>query len=334
VVFDGRHDVPETWRPFRQYAPYLRERYGATTYRVAVDAGFTCPGRDTGVPCKYCDARGSRAGYLDNRNRAAAAGGRVGRSDEPGSLEDQIARATQFLKQRYSAERFMLYFQAFSNTYAPTEELRRTYDEGLSHGDFTALIVGTRPDCIDQSKARLLAEYQERDLDVWVELGLQSANDATLERIGRGHTVEQFDRAVDLLSRYGVHVAAHLILGLPGEGREEAVASTRHLSRLPVEGVKFHNLVLVEGTEMYDDYVAGDVTAPDMAEYQELLIAALEHLRPDIVVMRVTCDPPRGVKHEPSRLPDKASFVRDLVAELERRDTYQGRYWSEHADKG
>ena len=293
---------------FRRYSTYLRERYGARTYRVSVDAGFTCPGREHGTPCSYCDAGGSRAAYLSEAD-----------------LRRQVAEGIAFLSRRYRASRFLLYFQAFSNTYAPVDHLRNTYDTALACGDFRALIVGTRPDCIDCARAELLAEYRDRGLDVWVELGLQSADDATLKRIGRGHTVAQFDDAVHLLADHGLSVAAHVILGLPGEGVRQAVQTARHISALPIGGVKFHNLVLVEGTRMYTEYLAGDVHPPDVAEYRELLIAALENLRSDIVVMRLTCDPPRGARHVPERFAPKAAFTDDLIAEMVRRDTRQGR---------
>ena len=303
--------------PFLRYSTWLTARYGEKTYRVSVDAGFSCPVRERGVPCAYCDAGGSRAPYLGDRRAVA----------------DQIGRAIGFLRSRYAARTFLLYFQAFSNTHAPVETLRQVYDFGLEQAAFRGLIVATRPDCIDEDRAKLLAEYRRRGLDVWAELGLQSANDATLRRVNRGHTRAQFDEAVRLLARHGVGVAAHLILGLPGEGRDEAIASAEHISRLPVGGVKFHNFVAVEGTALYDEYLAGKVRPPDSAQYRELLIASLEHLRPDIVVMRLTCDPPRDARCAPSEFPDKATVYRRLCDDFRERGTTQGIYWSHHADQ-
>ena len=307
--------VPQ--EPFLRYSTWLEERYGQRTYRVAVDAGFGCPVREQGAPCAYCDAGGSRAPYLGDRR----------------AIGDQIERGVAFLRARYDARAFLLYFQAFSNTHAPVDDLRRIYDFGLEQASFKGLIVATRPDCIDEERAGLLGEYRRRGLDVWVELGLQSANDATLRRVNRGHTRARFDEAVHLLARHGVHVAAHLILGLPGEGRAEAIASAVHISRLPVVGVKFHNFVAVEGSPLYDQYLSGDVHPPDAERYRELLISAVEHLRPDIVVMRLTCDPPRRVRYAPSRLPDKATVYRLLCDDFRERGTTQGIYWSQHADQ-
>ncbi|MFW5688855.1 MAG: TIGR01212 family radical SAM protein [Spirochaetota bacterium] len=304
--------------PFRRYAPWLRARYGGKTYRVSVDAGFSCPGREIGLPCSYCDAAGSRAPYLGDR----------------GAITEQIDHGIEFLASRYRAERFLLYFQAFSNTYAPLEELRAIYDHALSRAPFVGLIVGTRPDCVDEDRAALLAEYRERGLDVWVELGLQSANDRTLERVRRGHTVAQFDEAVQTLHARGIHVAAHLILGLPGEGSEAAAESARHLSALPVAGVKFHNLVVLDGTELYREYRERGLAPPGAGEYEELLVAALEYLREDIVVMRFTCDPPRGRLHLPADLPDKTSVYNRIETRFSERGTRQGIYWRDHANEG
>jgi len=295
--------------PIHRYSDYLARRFDARTYRVSVDAGFTCPVRNHGRPCTYCDVRGSRSPYLG----------------ELTSLNDQVNRGMSFLRRRYGAQKFLLYFQAFSNTFAPTDVLRRVYDAGLGCGDFIGLIVGTRPDCIDEPRAALLAEYRERGLDTWVELGLQSACDSTLRRVRRGHSVAEFDRAVGLLHDYGLLVAAHVILGLPNERGTEVVETARHLTQIGVEAVKFHNLVITEGTELHRDYLAGLVVPPSVPEYTELLIAALEHTSPDIVAMRLTCDPPRDIGFVPDVLPNKATFYETVTAEMKRRNTWQGR---------
>jgi len=295
--------------PLHRYSDYLKQRFGSKTYRVSVDAGFTCPVRETGLPCTYCDVRGSRAPYLGNAN----------------SLHEQITGGMSFLQKRYRAEQFLLYFQAFSNTHSSVPTLRRIYDTGLSCGRFVGLIVATRPDCIDEPRAALLAEYRSRGLDVWVELGLQSANNATLRRIRRGHSVAEFGRAARLLQEFNILTAAHVILGLPGEGEREAVGTARYLSELGISGVKFHNLIITQGTELYREYRAGRVSPPTTAEHRELLISSLENLSDEAVVMRLTCDPPRDIQFVPEEQPDKAAFYRDLIEEMNRRNTWQGR---------
>lgn len=294
--------------PLHRYSDYLQLRYGAKTYRVSVDAGFTCPVRELGMPCVYCDPRGSRAPYLGNAE----------------AIRDQVNQGLAFLRRRYAATRFLLYFQAFSGTHAPVDDLRRIYDLGLSCGEFAGLVVATRPDCLDEPRAALLAEYGSRGLDVWVELGLQSAHDATLRRIHRGHSVAEFGRAVRLAQGHGLMTAAHVILGLPGEGLREAVETARYLSGLTVDGVKFHNLVVTRGTELYRWYAADRIAPPTEEEYREFLIAALTYLAPEIVVMRVTCDPPHDVEGAPPGVTDKASFYRSLSESMSRRGLWQG----------
>lgn len=296
-------------KPLYRYADYLKRRFGGKTYRVSVDAGFTCPVRETGPSCTYCDVRGSRAPYLGSAT----------------SLQEQIKGGRGFLQQRYQAEKFLLYFQAFSNTHSSVPTLRRIYDTGLSCGEFVGLIVATRPDCVDEPRAALLAEYRSRGLDVWVELGLQSAHDATLRRIRRGHSVAEFGRATRLLQEFNILTAAHVILGLPGEGRREAAETARYLSELGMNGVKFHNLIITRGTELYREYRAGRVSPPSTAEHKELLISSLENLSAEVVVMRLTCDPPRGIHSVPEEQPSKATVYRDLVGEMNRRKTWQGR---------
>lgn len=301
----------------RRYAPYLVDRYGEKTYRVAVDAGFTCPVRESGEPCTYCDSTGSRAPYLGDR----------------AAIRSQIERGIEFLSSRYGASRFLLYFQAFSNTYADVKTLRRVYDEGLSAATFAGLVVATRPDCIDRPRAELLVSYLDRGYDVWVELGLQSASDETLRRIKRGHDRKSFEEAVDLLRQLGISVAAHLILGLPGETEENVAESARFISTRGVDGVKFHNLVLISGTEMFRQYQSGDIEPVSSERYLRLLVAAVEHLRREVIVMRLTCDPIRGVEHVPAEFPDKSTLYRLLKQTMAEQSTYQGRCWTDNDEQ-
>ncbi len=300
-------------RPIHRYSDYLRRRYGEKTYRVSVDAGFTCPVRDHSRPCTYCDPRGSRAPYLGAEN----------------DLREQIVGARDYLERRYGARRFLLYFQAFSSTYAPVDELRRIYDLGLACGEFAGLVVSTRPDCLDEQRAALLAEYAGRGIDVWLELGLQSAHDRTLRRVRRGHSAAEFDRAARLAREAGLLIAAHLIVGLPGEGRAEVVETVRHLSTLGVDAVKFHNLVITRGTMLYRLFREGRASALSGGDYMRMLIEALENLPPETIVMRLTCDPPRDVDTVPAHLPEKAAFNRQLVEEMRSQDVWQGKRWTQ-----
>jgi hypothetical protein len=316
--------------PYLTYARYLRERHGCTVYRVAVDAGFGCPNRGAGragAGCTYCAAGGSRAPYLDPAGRSGARADNAlpGCADQGAELQRQILKATDFLRRRYGVEDFVLFFQAYSNTYAPVAELRRVYDAGLAVMPFRGLSIATRPDCVDGEKADLIASYRERGLDVWVELGLQSANEETLRRIGRGHTVADFARACGMLKDRGVHVAAHLIFGLPGEGRAEIEETIRTLATLGVDGVKIHNLHVPRGTALAADYLLGEITVPGAPRHLEYVIVAIEMLPPGTVVMRLTCDTPARELAAPRWFWTKDRFAREVAAQMRARGARQGR---------
>jgi radical SAM protein (TIGR01212 family) len=286
-------------RPFTAYASYLESRYGAKTYRVSVDAGFSCPNRgaDRGAGgCSFCGSTGARSPYLGDRQ----------------SLEEQILRGLAFLRRRYGAEHFLLYFQAYSGTCAPAAELKNIYDYALSLADFRELIVSTRPDCLDAEKADLLAEYIRRDRDVWVELGLQSARDATLKRIRRGHGRAEFDAAFFLLRERGIRIAVHLIFGLPGEDEEDIISTLHYLAALRPEGVKIHNLHILFGTPLYEEFLAGELTALSAGRHIRYITRALEILPAETIFMRFTCDTPPDRLACPKRFPDKGRFLNML----------------------
>lgn len=307
------------------YSEYLRARYGAPAYRVSVDAGFSCPNRgpDRSRPgCLYCDEHGSRAPYQ----------GPAGDLPDglPARLQDvrrQIAQAKAFLQRRYGAEHFLLYFQAFSATHAPVPELRRLYDEALACGPFRELLVSTRPDCIDPARAELLASYRTRGLEVWVELGLQSASDETLQRIRRGHTAAQFAAAFRLLRERGLKLAVHLIFGLPGEGLARILETVRFTAGLDPDGVKIHNLHVPRGSPLAAELAAGELAVPCAGRHLDYVVRALELLPPRTVIMRLACDTPRERLAAPRVFLPKAAFHQAVRRELERRDTRQGRLW-------
>ncbi len=299
--------------PFNAYSTYLRERYGERTYRIGVDAGFSCPnrGRDRRRGgCSFCDESGSRAAYIADYEAADLAG--------------QIERSREALSRRYGASQFILYFQAFSSTYAPAGRLREIYDAGLAVMPFRELIVSTRPDCVDAEIAELLGSYCDRLSDVWVELGLQSAHDATLRRIGRGHDVAAFDEALSQLRAAGVKVAAHVIFGLPGEGPEEMQETVRFLAERRIDGIKIHNMHVIDGTPLAGEYRRGEVEAPGPVDHLRNVAAALELLPPETVVMRVTSDTADERLLAPREFWGKQEFRRRLVKHMQEHDIYQG----------
>jgi len=320
--------MPKTRARYRSYSSYLREKYGQTVYRVAVDAGFSCPNRkpDRSAPgCLYCDEHGARAPYQGPSDTAQT--GPAIPPPAPGDREDirrQVERGIAFLKQRYGAEIFLLYFQAFSGTFAPVDRLKEIYDFTLGLTSFRELIVSTRPDCVDRKRADLLASYLSPDFDVWTELGLQSAHDATLRRINRGHTVADFTRTWKLLKRRGVKLTVHLIFGLPGEGMREILETVRFVAGLEPEGVKIHNLHIPTGSPLYGDYLRGELSAPCADRHLDTVCRALELLPPGTVIMRLTCDTPAARLACPRHFPAKAAFYDRVIRELEARNSRQG----------
>ncbi|MCX7039308.1 MAG: TIGR01212 family radical SAM protein [Spirochaetes bacterium] len=316
--------------PYLTYSRYLRDRFGCVVYRVAVDAGFGCPNRESGRGsggCIYCGENGSRAPYLERADGAEGADG-AARASGTGSLQRQIEASIAFVRRRYSAAAFILYFQAFSNTNAPVGELARIYDEGLAAAPFLGLTVATRPDCIDEQKARLLSSYRERGLEVWVELGLQSANDRTLQLIDRGHNAADYLRAYGILKAAGVKVAVHLILGLPGERAIDMERTARFVAGLEPDGVKIHNLHIPTDTPLARDFLRGEVTAPGPERHMEYAIALLERLPAETVVMRLASDTPAGRLAAPRRFWSKHRFAVRLAEEMRRRGGRQGRLFA------
>jgi uncharacterized protein len=301
--------------PWTSYSRYLHERFGCEVHRVAVDAGFSCPNRQGGRGaggCSYCGADASRSAALGQEGAA-------------GALRGQILGSVAHMRARHPGASFILYFQAFTCTNAPAADLARLYGEGLACGDFVGLQVATRPDCMDGEKARMLASFRERGLEVWVELGLQTANDLTLRRVARGHTAGDFTRACGQLKEAGLKTAVHLILGLPGETEEEAAATARFVAARDPDGVKIHNLHIPRGSRLFREYLAGEVTAPGPERHLQCTLRVLELLPPRTLVMRLTTDTPEAELAAPRGFWQKSLFIDRLASAMRARGTWQGR---------
>jgi hypothetical protein len=319
--------------PYLTYSRYLRQRHGCTVYRVAVDAGFSCPNRKGGRisgGCSFCAADGSRAPYLNVRDRCGQGARPAGREN----LASQIQAGIAFLRKRYAAERFILFFQAYSNTNAPVAELARIYETGLSLAPFCGLNVATRPDCIDEEKAKLLASYCERGLEVWVELGLQTIHDKTLRLIRRGHTSRDFLRAFRVLKDLGLKIGVHLIFGLPGEDWSDIMGTVEFVARLAPNGVKIHNLLIPKDTLLARELLMGEVTAPGSQRHLEYTLSAIERLPTDTVIMRITSDALPTDLVSPRAFWSKAVFTSRLVTEMRARGASQGRLFSAPRNDG
>jgi radical SAM protein (TIGR01212 family) len=301
--------------PFLNYSRYLQDKYGCTAYRVSIDGGFSCPnrGEDRNNPgCTYCSSYGARSSYI---------------GETENDIKNQIERNLKVLKSRYQAEIFMLYFQAYSSTWASVDTLKRLYDYSLSLGDFRELIVSTRPDCLSDEICKLLASYKRDDFEVWVELGLQSSCDETLERINRGHTRDQFEKAFHLLRKYGLKIVVHLIFGLPGEDYKQIMDSVRYTASLRPEGVKFHNLHIPDKTEMHDELLAGEMAIPSSPGHVKYLADAIERMHKDTVIMRLNTDTPKKRHIIPGYMLDKTIIYNRVREILIKRGSKQGDFF-------
>lgn len=298
--------------PTKRYTTFtdeLRQRFGCRVQRVSLDAGFSCPNRDGSLGtggCTFCGDRGAAA---------------VGVPTELPLLQ-QLQKSKTYLEKKFRAEKFLAYFQAYSNTYASADDLRSLYETALADKDIVGLIIGTRPDCLPDSVLELLAELNQRTY-LWLELGMQTMHDQTLRAINRGHDHACFVGAVKRCKQRGLRVCAHLILGLPGETREQMLASVKELNRLGVDGVKLHHLHVLKGSLLEEQYRDGTLVLMDRDAYVALLVDALELLDPQIMIHRLMGDG-RSELIAPDWSRRKLEVLNQIDATLKKRDSRQG----------
>ncbi len=324
---------------YYSYRSYLEKTYGSPVYRVGVDAGFTCPNRDSMRQggCIYCDVHGGTAAYQRKQEAGFAelVPGELAlpAADVPdrnmdlrlASISSQIESGIEFLKRRYQVEDVSLYLQAFSNTFAPVDQLKKIYDHALSRHRFTEFIVSTRPDCTGEQVCSLLSEYRSKVSDVWVELGLQTANEKTLEFLKRGHTVGQVRDVCRRLRKHGIKISLHVILGLPGEGNREFDGTAKFIREVHPEAVKIHNLHIPAGTLLLDMYRSGEVRTVSVQRHISQVGYLLQQLPGDIVVQRVVCDTPTHRLCAPRNFPKKGQVIQMLKKHFEEEDIWQGK---------
>jgi uncharacterized protein len=301
----------DTLKRYFAFSDYLKQTFGAKVHKVSIHAGFTCPNRDgtlgTGG-CIFCNNQG----FSPNAHR----------DNIP--VSQQINDGIAFLRKKYHAEKFIAYFQAYTNTYGPYARLKQLYDEALDHPDVVGLSVGTRPDCLDDDVLDLLADYA-RTRQVWIELGLQSMHDATLERINRHHDVATFvDAARRIRQRPGLRLCAHIILGLPGETPGMMLASAPFLSDLGIHGIKIHLLHVLRDTRLEQLLADGEIQLFSLDEYVSLVCDYLELLDPGIVIQRLTADGPADLLVAPRWALEKKKTLDRIEKELLKRNSRQG----------
>lgn len=300
-------------KPYHSLDYMLRERFGEKIYKVSLNGGMTCPNRDGKIGnrgCIFCSAGGSGDFAGDAEN----------------TISEQIEAQKKLLVRKRPAGKYIAYFQAYTNTYAPPEYLRSIFTEALNHPDIVGLSIGTRPDCLEENVLNLLSELNEQK-PVWVELGLQTIHKKTAAYIRRGYPLECFEQAVKSLRTRNIEVIVHTILGLPGESRLDILDTMEYLNHQDIQGIKLQLLHVLKNTDLAEDFEKGLFQVYTMEEYLDLLISCLEHLSPDIVIHRITGDGPKDLLIAPTWSSKKRTVLNTLHQEFKTRNTWQGRLY-------
>ena len=292
---------------YYQFSKYLKDKFGEKVYKITVDAGFSCPNRDGTISkggCIFCDDGGSFSQSCDNRL----------------TVKEQIKAGIEQQHKRYGANKFIGYLQAFSNTYKPVNELKTIYDDVFCDDKIVGISIGTRPDCIDDEKLKLISSYQDK-YEVWLEYGLQSIHNKTLKLINRGHDYECFDFAYKLTKKYRIKVCTHVILGLPKESKSDMLETAKKLAKLKVDGVKFHCLCVLENSPLknYKDF-----KPLDEDEYVDIICDFLEILPSDTIIHRLAANGKNDRLISPLWLKKRFGTINKIDKELIRRNSFQG----------
>ncbi|PWL77026.1 TIGR01212 family radical SAM protein [Candidatus Gastranaerophilales bacterium] len=298
-----------TEKRYNQFSAYLKDKFGVKVYKITLDAGFSCPNRDGKIStggCIFCDDGGSFSQAHSNLL----------------SIEEQVQTGIKNLSGRFKAEKFMSYFQAFSNTYKPVAELEKIYKSSLCDERIVGLSIGTRPDCVDDEKLKLISSFT-KDYETWLEYGLQSIHDKTLERINRGHDFDCFLKAYEKTKENNIKVCVHVIFGL-WESHDEIMQTAQKLAELKVDGVKIHMLCALENTKLANLYRAGEIDFMNEDEYVQTVCDFLEYLRPDTTIHRLAGNGFSKTLIEPQWLGKKFDCLNKIDREFEKRNSYQG----------
>lgn len=294
---------------------FLRNKFNEKIYKISLDGGFTCPNRDGKVGmggCTFCSARGS----------GDYAGSRIL------SIENQFEDRKKMMEKKWKEGKYIAYFQAYTNTYAPIDELRQKYEEALLQEDVVAISIATRPDCIDDDILDLLEEISKRTY-LWVELGLQTVNDETGRNFNRGYDLKTFDESLKMLKERNIEVVVHTIFGLPGETNEDMLKTVDYVAHLGVQGIKFHLLHLMKGTKMVEQYESGELKLLGQEDYIDLICKAVAMIPSDMVVHRLTGDAPRESLIGPMWSLKKWEVLNAIDKALVDNDIWQGKNFIE-----
>lgn len=296
---------------YNDYGSWIRSLFSFRVQKISIDGGFSCPNRDGTVSaggCTFCDNRTFNPSYCDPAK----------------SIREQIQTGKDFFARKYPTMRYLAYFQAYSNTYAPLDTLRRRYEEALSQDGVVGIVIGTRPDCVTEETLDYLEELSRRTF-VIVEYGIESVDNATLKRINRGHTFECSRDAIIATHERGILTGGHIILGLPGETAEDNIRQAAEISALPLDILKLHQLQIIRGTQLAEDYLSKPFKLYTAYEYIDVCIRYIERLRKDLVLERFVSQSPADMLIAPKWGIKNHEFTDRLVNELKRRRTWQGR---------
>jgi len=290
----------------------LKRIFGEKTIKLSIDGGFTCPNRDGKIGnkgCIFCSERGS-GDFNSERNK---------------SISQQVEEQKQIMSGKWKSNTYIAYFQNYTNTYDTVENLRKKFYEALSCENIHGLAIATRPDCIDDEIAGLLAELNSKTF-LWVELGLQTINDNTADLIRRGYKLDQFDNCIELLKKTNIRTVVHLIMGLPGESKKQMLDSVTYISKKNVWGVKLHMLHILKNTDLAEYYTRAPFKILNQQEYVDIICDSLELLKEDIVIHRLTGDGKKSDLIAPIWTLNKLKVLSDIDKELKTRENYQGKY--------
>lgn len=291
---------------------YLRKKFGGKVFKISLDGGFSCPNRDGKISrggCIFCSERGA-GDFAGNRNL---------------SIAEQFYNIKKMMNKKWKEGKYIAYFQAYTNTYAPVEVLRKKYEEAIKQEGVVGMAVATRPDCLGEDILELLQEFSEKAY-IWVELGLQTSNEHTAKRINRGYNLSVFEKSVYNLRKRNIDVVTHMIMGLPGEEKSDMINTVKYISNQDIQGVKFHLLHLMKDTPMVQLYNEGKLRFMEQREYVDIICRALSSTRSDIVIHRLTGDSPRNLLIEPKWSLKKWEILNEIDKAMKDKKIYQGIY--------
>ena len=297
--------------PYYSLNRYLKDTYGEKLYKLSLNAGMTCPNRDGTLDsrgCIFCSAGGS-GDFAENSDI---------------SITNQIETAKLRVRNKMKGHYYIAYFQAYTNTYAPVEYLRAVFTEAILHPDIKILSIATRPDCLSDDIIDLLKELSQIK-PVWVELGLQTIHETTANYIRRGYPLSCFDDAVTRLTKAGIEVIVHMIIGLPGETKEDMLKTADYIGNLPIQGIKLQLLHILKGTDLAGDFFQNQFEVLELSQYTDIIVSIIERLPEHLVIHRITGDGPKNLLIAPLWSGDKKRVLNTINNEFRLRNTWQGK---------